>query len=142
MLTAAHIVVAAGRPGTLARPGRPSADRPAAAPTAAGSTAEQPAEEAATAGLLTGLLRLLRGLLSLLQLPLQPLDAVLRLDQRMLLDERQLGDAVARFRILGEGLADKGVSFAVDRRQSRLLGRRDGTRGRSRRAESRRRRGQ
>src|SRR6185312_10903820 len=68
------------------------------------AAAEQAAEEAAA------LLRcLLRRLMRLLQLPLQALDAVLRLGQRMFLHEGELGDPVAGLRVALELFADQAV---------------------------------
>src|SRR5690349_10751317 len=83
-------------------------------------TAEQSAEEATAGALLRRLLRLLKLLLQLLVLVLQLLDAVLRLDQRGLLHEGKLCDAVARLRILLEFLGDQRVRVAIHRRQGRL----------------------
>jgi hypothetical protein len=60
--------------------------------------------------------RLLAGLL---QLPLQSLHAVLRLDQRVLLHECHLGDAVAGLRTVGEQAGDQRICLLVDRRQRR-----------------------
>ena len=97
--------------------------------------AEQPAEQAARRALLgcpRGLLRLLHGLLGLLQFPFQALDAVLGLGHRMLLHERGLRQAVARVRVLLEQGADQGVGVAIDRRQRRLNRGGDGTGGQAR----------
>ena len=77
--------------------------------------AEQAAEEAATLLRLLG--RLLGRLLRLLQRRFHLLEAVLRLGQRVLLHEGELGQAVARFRVAVEHLADQRVRLAIDRRQ-------------------------
>jgi hypothetical protein len=79
------------------------------------SAAEQATEETA-ARLGSGLLGLLRGLLRLLQFPLQPLDTVLRFGQCVFLYEGKLGDSIAGLRILIKGLGDVGVGVAVDGR--------------------------
>ena len=101
-------------PCRFAAPARIALRRPRLRPISA--AAEQPAEEAAAG--FARLLRLLGGLLGLLQFPLQPLDAVLRLHQSVLLHEGELGDAVACLGILGERLPDKGVGLPVDWRQA------------------------
>ena len=107
-LPAGNTAAAAGR--RLARPAAAAPPRIALrrALAAAGCpAAEQPAEESAArlAGRLLAVASLLRRLLGLLQFPLQPLDAVLRLGEGMFLHEGKLGDAIAGFGILVECLA-------------------------------------
>ena len=77
------------------------------------------AAEHATEEPAAGLLRLSLAL-GVLELPLQLLDAVLRLDQRMLLHEGGLGDAVPRLRVAAEQVGDQRIGLPVHRRQRRL----------------------
>jgi hypothetical protein len=65
----------------------------------------------------------LHRLLCLLQLPLQPLDAILRLGQRVFLHEGELGHPIARRGIAVEH-ADQPVRLGIDRRQRLGRGRR------------------
>ena len=60
--------------------------------------------------------------LRLLQLPFHALDAVLRLGQRVLLHEGELGDAIARSGIAAEQVGDQPVSLGIDRGQWRRCG--------------------
>ena len=100
-------------PGARAAPSRIALRRPRL--LSISTATKQPTEKPAA---LRRLLRLLRGLSGLLQLPLQPLDAILRLRQSVLLHEGELSYAVASLGILAEGLADEGVSLPVDWRNA------------------------
>ena len=86
---------------------------------AAAIPAEQATEQAAAA-LPALALRLLQGLLRLLQIVLQALDAVLRLGQGCFLHEGHLGDAVSRLRVGIELVANEAIGFRVNRRQNGL----------------------
>lgn len=59
-------------------------------------------------------------LLRLLYLVLQPLDTILCLGQRVFLHERELRNAIARFRVFLQKLPDQGIRVAVHRRERRL----------------------